>query len=90
MPKKVTYKSKTNSKSKSKSPQSAIGSLILFGLGMLLFFLVIVPGENIWLWFHNFIFGLFGVCSILLPILLVCISVLEAFGKNVANLKLKI
>lgn len=90
MPKKVTYKSKTNSKSKSKSSQSAVESLVLFGLGILLFFLVIVPGENIWLWFHNFIFGLFGVCSILLPILLVCISVLEAFGKNVANLKLKI
>lgn len=90
MPKKESAKLKTYSKSKNKSSQSAIGSLILFGVGLLLFFLVIVPGENIWLWFHNFIFGLFGVCSILLPILLICIAVLESLGKNVANLKLKI
>ncbi len=90
MQKKVSHKSKTYSKSKNKSPQSAIGSVILFGIGLLLFFLVIVPGENIWLWVHNFIFSLFGVCAILLPILLVCIAVLESLGKNIANLKLKV
>ena len=90
MPKKESTKSKTYSKSKNKSPQSFVGTVILFGIGLLFFFLVLIPGENIWLWIHNFIFGLFGVCAILLPILLICIAVLESLEKNIANLKLKL
>ncbi len=90
MPRKISSNKKLSSKVKNKSSQSAVGPLLLFGMGLLLFFLVIVPGENIWLWIHNFIFSLLGVCAILLPILLICIAVLEAFGKSANNLKLKI
>lgn len=72
MPKKVSSNKRVGSKAKNKTTQNAVGPLFLFGLGLLLFFLVIVPGENIWLWIHNFIFSLFGVCAILLPILLLC------------------
>lgn len=90
MPRKVSSNKRVGSKAKNKTTQNAVGPLFLFGLGLLLFFLVIVPGENIWLWIHNFIFSLFGVCAILLPILLLCIAILGAFGKSTDNLKLKI
>lgn len=83
------YKSvkSTSKKTKEKNP---LGAVILFSLALFLFFLIIVPGENIWLWIHNFIFGLFGVCSLLWPILLVCVSVLDALGKSVGNTKFKL
>ena len=90
MPKKGSIKSKTYSKTKSKSPQRFLETVILFGIGVLLLFLVLVSGENIWLFIHNFIFGLFGVCAIFLPILLIFIAVLESLDKNISNLKLKI
>lgn len=85
----VKYKSvkNTNKKSKEKNP---LGAVILFSLALFLFFLIIVPGENIWLWIHNFIFGLFGVCSLLWPILLVCVSILDALGKSLGNTKFKL
>ncbi len=65
-------------------------SVLLFSFAVLLFFLVIVPGENIWLWIHNFIFALFGVCSILCPALLFCVSVLDALGKTDNSVKLRL
>ena len=61
-----------------------------FGFAILIFCLVIVPGENLWFWLHNFIFSLFGVCSILWPILIGTVAVLDAMGKSVSNLKLKL
>lgn len=83
---------------KSKSKNSFLGSkaqkawvpIAIFGAALLMFFLIIIPGENVWLWAHNFIFGLFGVCSILWPIFVGCIAILEALGKGGANVKLKL
>lgn len=83
------YKS-VKSISKKVKEKNPLGAVILFSLALFLFFLIIVPGENIWLWIHNFIFGLFGVCSLLWPILLVCVSVLDALGKSVGNTKFKL
>lgn len=77
----------SKSEKKSKNP---LESVMFFGSALLLLFFVIVPGENIWLGIHNFIFGLFGVCAILWPLLLLYISVLEAFGKSVSSAKSKI
>ncbi len=78
---------KKNKKIKSKSPFETI---MLFGCGIFLLFLVLVPGENIWFWLHNFIFGLFGYCSVLWPALILGISTAEAMGKDENNIKIKV
>ncbi len=83
-------KSKTYKKTSKPKQKNPLESIALFGFGLLLFFLVIIPGENIWLWVHNFIFGLFGTCSILWPILLIAVSVLDAIGKYGEKINLKI
>lgn len=85
--KKKVKKNTSKLTNKSRGP---LGSVILFSIALILFFLVIVPGENIWLWTHNFIFGLFGVCSILWPILLLCVSVLDSLGKTGPSIKSKL
>ncbi len=65
-------------------------SVATFGFSVLVFFLILIPGENLWLWLHNFIFSLFGVCCILWPILIGTVAVLDAMGKSGSNVKLKL
>lgn len=66
------------------------GSIILFGVSVLMLFMVFIKGESVWLSIHNFILGLFGICSILWPVLLLYISILGALGKNEGHMKIKI
>ncbi len=75
---------------KTQKVKNPIESVLIFGLGLLSLCFVLIPGENIWLGIHNFILGLFGTCSILWPILLISIAVLDALGKSGKNIKLKI
>ena len=49
-------------------------SVIWFAVAVFLLCVVFIPGQNVWLAIHNFIFGVFGVtayfypfCSALLP-----------------------
>lgn len=88
--KSVKSKVKKNVSGSSDKIKNPLESVLLFSFAVLLFFLVVVPGENIWLWTHNFIFGLFGICSILWPGLLFCVSILDALGKTNSSVKLKL
>ncbi len=56
-------------------------AIILFGVSVLVLFLVCIPGENAWRFMHDLILGLFGYCSILWPILMIYISAIFAFNK---------
>lgn len=90
MANKVSKKPSGKKYHKEQKVKNPIEAVIIFGLGMLSLCLVLISGENIWYGVHNFILGLFGTCSILWPILLLCISVLDALGKTGKNVKLKI
>ncbi len=90
MANKVSRKLGSKKYPKEQKVKNPIESVIIFGFGLLSFCLVLIPGENVWYGIHNFILGLFGTCSILWPILLLCISVLDALGKSGKNIKIKI
>lgn len=62
---------------------------ILFGTAVFLLLIVLIPGENAWLWVHNVFLGLFGFCSILWPFFIFYVSLAMAFEKNLNNSKLK-
>lgn len=83
-------KRKTSVEKRAKEGFKSWQPIATFGFALLVFFLVIVPGENLWLWLHNFMFSLFGVCSILWPILIGTVAVLDAMGKSGSNVKLKL
>ncbi len=89
MAKKVYKKSGNKINRKTSTPQPWL-PVVIFAVAVFIFCLVIIPGENLWLYMHNFIFGLFGVCSILWPVLLGCVSALEATGKSCGKFKSKI
>ena len=65
-----------------------LGALGLFAAGALLLAVVFVPGQKLWLTLHEGIFGLFGWCAYLLPLLLIYIAVLATMDKCVIKHKL--
>ncbi len=76
-------KNKTqNSKSIKIKIENSVQAVLLFSLSVLLFCLVIIPGENLWLNLHNFILNLFGVFSITISLILAYISVKIATQKT--------
>ncbi len=65
-------------------------AVVLFALSLLLFALIFIPGESVWFWTHSQILGLFGVCAILWPILLIYIAVVTALEKPRNKVSVKI
>lgn len=67
-----------------------VRAVILFAVSVLLFCLVLVPGESLWLWFHELLPGLFGIWAILWPVLLMYIAVITALEKRKGKLRSQI
>lgn len=62
--------------------RSQVNAVIMFAASILMVFLILIPGDHIWLWCHNVLLGLFGVCAIIWPILLFYISIVTAFERR--------
>ncbi len=71
-------RARNKAKQKAKRQLTAIA---LFAVGLFAFALCIVEGQNVWSFFHNGIFGLFGLCAWLVGPALVYIAVLLAMDK---------
>lgn len=90
---------KTSSKSKNKKTSQNSNfdrqknqtlAVVLFTIAILLLCIVIIPGDNLWNIVHNVMKGLFGICSILIPIILSYISISTALEKPIYKIKHKI
>ncbi len=88
--KKTTNSSKktsTRGKSAAAAKKNQINrswSILMFALGVFLFFLVIVPGENVWSWIReNMVMGVFGTTSYIVSFLLIYLGVLTASNRPV-------
>lgn len=57
---------------------------------LLLLCIVLIPGGNVWKALHNFVLGLFGICSYILPVLLIYIAVICAMDKPVGSVSSKL
>ncbi len=56
-------------------------AVILMAVSVLLFAITLIKGESAWAAVHNFIFGVFGICSYLWPIMLIYLAVMFALNK---------
>ncbi len=83
-------RSLNKNKKKSVPKYNYFGQIIVFCCSILMFFIVLVPGENIWLFLHNLFLGLFGNCSILLPLFLLYVSIISCIDKLKENLDFKL
>ena len=89
--KKTQKKSNTKNKSLENSTKVKTQeiSILLFASSILLSCLILIKGENVWTFLHNFILGLFGVSAFLLPILL-CYTAFAILVSNNSKINLKI
>ena len=81
--KKSTSKKKTTKQEKSNTAAGKrhIVSIICFAVAVFTLCVVLIPGENVWRFLHNFSFGLFGWLAYFYPFLIGFIAVLYAFDK---------
>ncbi|HHZ05379.1 MAG TPA: DNA translocase FtsK [Clostridiales bacterium] len=57
-------------------------AILLFACAAVLFSLVLVPGENVWNFLHNFLMGMFGDYAILWPLLLLYVAIITAMERK--------
>lgn len=81
------YKKAYEHKQKS---QRQISAIIMFTVGVLILSIALIPGANVWLWLHNFLYGLFGISAIILPVALIYIAVMATLDKPIGELKHKV
>ncbi len=81
---KKSVKRKPQSKESGKPLPQAVkqrNAVILMAVSVLLFAITLIKGESVWAALHNFIFGVFGICSYLWPIMLIYLAVMFAINK---------
>ncbi|MBE6729503.1 MAG: DNA translocase FtsK [Ruminococcaceae bacterium] len=75
--------------SKNQSAVNQFAAVIWFAVSILLLIITIFPGEKGWHSLHNFIFGMFGITSFLIPVFSICTCVIYSMGKFNGIYKLK-
>ena len=65
----------------STAAQRQLYSVIGFAVAIFLLCVVFIKGENVWLWLHNFVFGLFGVTAYTVPFFVGIVSVFISMEK---------
>ena len=65
-------------------------AVILFAAALLMGSLILIPGDHVWYWLHNVLLGLFGICAILWPVLLMYIAFSTAREKKGRNTRFRI
>ena len=62
-----------------------VKAILLCAAGVLLLALVFIPGGSVWLAAHKFMFGLFGICAILVPFVFLYLGIMTAKEKEMAH-----
>ncbi len=77
-------KSATSAKTQTKSSMALRQkrALILFAGAVLMFAVTLIKGESVWSVLHNFVFGLFGICSFIWPIIMIYLAVMLSLNKE--------
>lgn len=59
-------------------------AIIMFAVAVFLFCVAVIKSDdnNVWSWLHDTMFGLFGICAFIMPILLGVVAVLGALDKQ--------
>lgn len=67
-----------------------IWAVILFVVGLLLFAVVVIKGQNVWMYLHNFLYGVFGMGVFLVPLLLIYIAYRATVDENMGRISFKL
>lgn len=89
--KKTGSSSETPEKKKPKTEEQLMTNhqtyaLIIGAIGLFLLFVDIIEGESVWLFLHNSMFGLFGFCAYIVPLILFYVTFVLAVDKKMTTL----
>ncbi len=79
--KSTTQKKAKNTRPVQDAAKRQLTAVILFAVAVFFLCVVLIEGQNLWLWLHQFIFGLFGVTAYFYPFLLGFVAVTFAMDK---------
>ncbi len=65
-------------------------AIILFGAGILLGAMTFIEGQVVWKWFHDVLFGLFGMGTFLVAPILIYIAILATLDRPGTRIGLKV
>ena len=85
-----TRKRSTAEKREITAGKKQMMAVIWFTVAVFLLFVVFIKGQNVWLWLHNLIFGLFGVTAFFYPFLLGFVAVMFALDRINGSVTAKI
>ncbi len=89
--KKPSTQKKTESKIESRltlNPQ--VKAIIMLAIAVVLLILALFRGEHLWRWLNSVLYGFFGFCSFLVPVVLGYFAIMTAKEKQVNRLGTKI
>ncbi|MBQ4129630.1 MAG: DNA translocase FtsK 4TM domain-containing protein [Ruminococcus sp.] len=76
-------KAKDVSAQKSFNPQ--VKAILLCAAAVILFALLVIRGDNLWLSMRSFMFGVFGICFILVPFVFLYMGIMTAKEKEMSH-----
>lgn len=88
-----SYSNRTSAKSKNidqfERNKKQLWAILLFSIGLLIFFVTAIEGANLWKFFHDNIFGLFGITSFVISPIFIYISILTTMEKSKGSINNK-
>ncbi len=78
------YKAQKNQRNKE------IKAIIIFAVAVLILFVVLIKGDSWWLGVHNFMYGMFGICALFVPIFTMVVAVMYSLKKISGNASEKV
>ena len=89
---KIIKKTKNDKKSMTQNEKmkNRVYTISLFVGSLLILFITLVPGENVWHMLHSFILGLFGMSAILWSLLMMYVSITATKGRSIKDIYIKL
>ncbi|MCL2089408.1 MAG: DNA translocase FtsK [Oscillospiraceae bacterium] len=88
---------KKNTRNTNKNQQAAkekqsrqLWAVVMFGIGFLLTFLTLVKGVAVWRFFHNQLFGMFGIAAYFFGPVIITLSIMASREVSVHTIKTKL
>ena len=75
---------------KAQNARRQMSAIILFAVSIFILCVTLIPGGNLWEALQGIIFGLFGVCAFVWPLILLYIAIMTSLDKPIGNIRAKV
>ena len=86
---KTRSKKPTQGASAKSAGTKQVSMIIWLAVAVFLACVVVIPGEKVWNWLKHFMFSLFGITAIAVPVIVGFVAIMVAFDKMNKSLKIK-